>query len=542
VADNFFALGGDSIVSLQVVARMRAAGWVVTPRQVFERQTVRKLAAVAEPSDQGRPAIAEQGVVTGPLPLIPVQAAFLAEPNPAPHHYNQAVLLRPREPVRLCALERALRHVAGHHDALRLRFSRAGDGWHQEQAGLDGLPERLLRVVDLTEVPPHDQPAAVTAVAAGTQASLDLAAGCLLRAVYADLGAGRPGRLLLVIHHLAVDGVSWRVLLEDLARAYTRIVAGEPVALPPKTTAFRDWARHLARHANSDEIGGQAEHWHTTLSAGAETGLAVDLLPEDELGSANTRACLAAVTATLDAEHTRLLLGEVPAAYRARVDEVLLTAAGTALAEWTDDPRLLIDLEEHGRADLGPRLDVSRTVGWFTSVYPVLLELADGDPVAALRQVKERLRRVPADGLGYGLLRYLRAGDPLAARLAELPPAAISFNYLGQLDQSFRADGLWEPAEEFEGPAQDMEAPRPYLLEIDAMVLAGELRIIWSYSNRLHLERTITGLAERCVEVLRTLIERRHDPEAGGYSPSDLTGVELTQAQLDGLLARFGSS
>ncbi|MCW2917435.1 MAG: Non-ribosomal peptide synthetase, partial [Actinomycetia bacterium] len=541
--DNFFGLGGDSIVSLQVVARARAAGWLVTPRQVFERQSLRELAAAAVPASTAGSRDADQGIVTGPVPLTPIQAAFFAEERKTPHHYNQAVMLRARGPVRTDVLEKALRRLVEHHDTLRLRFLQDEGGWRQEQASMEDVPEHLLQVEDLRSVPSGELSAVVEAIAAEAQTTLSLTAGCLLQAVHFDAGPARPARLLVIVHHLAVDAVSWRILLEDLERAYAQILAGEPVSLPLKTTPFRDWARHLEHRARGDEIGAEADFWLTALRAGMQTGLTLDLLPDEgeALQDTNTRADLATVVVALDAEHTRLLLQEVPLAYRARIDEILLTAVGTALAEWMDEPRLLVDLEGHGREDVGPQLDLSRTVGWFTSVHPVLLEMVPGDPVAAVNQVKERLRRVPGPGLGYGLLRFLRH-DPPAQRLADLPPAAISFNYLGQFDQSFQAEGLWEPAEESEGPGHPLSAPRSYLLEIDAMVLAGELRVTWSYSDRLHHRSTLAALADRCLDVLRTLIDHRKSPEVGDRTAADFADTGLSQGELGDLLARFSSS
>ncbi|TYC70822.1 non-ribosomal peptide synthetase, partial [Streptomyces sp. CB01881] len=257
-------MGGDSIASLQVVARARAAGWVVLPKQTFTCQTVRELAAVAVPVEESAVVDAEQGIVTGAVPLTPIHHTFLEQRSPAPHHYNQAVVLSSRGRVDRGALERALGALARHHDALRLRLvpaggpgAGAGGGWALEQAGLEGLPARLLDVEDLSAVPVGEQSAAVERLAAAAQASLDLAAGWLLRAVFFDLGQDRPGRLLLVIHHLAVDGVSWRILLEDLQDAYRQALSGspeQPIVLPAKTTSFRDWARHLHDHAQTEEI------------------------------------------------------------------------------------------------------------------------------------------------------------------------------------------------------------------------------------------------------------------------------------------------
>ena len=542
--DNFFALGGDSIVCLQLVSRVRQAGWAITPRQVFELRSLRELAGAALPVDPAGSGRAGQGPVTGEAPLTPVQASLLVEQDlAAPHHYNQAVMLRLRTTVRADTLAEALRGILRHHDALRLRFAPAGSTWRQDHAGVDEIPADVLRVVDLTAVPAHRRSAVVEHVAALAQASLDLAAGRLLRAVLFRMGADGPDRLLLVIHHLAVDGVSWRIILEDLRSAYDDIAAGGPARLAPKTTAFREWARHLKRRAASAEIDGEIGYWLSVLRQGAQTALVVDHLPEDDHSvlAANTRASLRIATGELDATRTLLLLREVPAAYRSDVAGLLLTAVTTAITEWTGDREVMVDVEGHGRADVEGTLDLSRTVGWFTSVHPVFLTVPPGDVRHALRRVDEQLRRVPHRGIGYGLLRYLR-DDPDTDELRKLPPAAISFNYLGQLDQSFDLHGMWEPAAESEGPGQDLDAPRPYLLEIDGMVLGGRLRLSWSFSDRLFSESTVRALAGRSVAVVEQLIDRRSDADAARERGAEnLSDVPLTQRQLDDLLAGLGS-
>ncbi|TYC69259.1 non-ribosomal peptide synthetase, partial [Streptomyces sp. CB01881] len=314
----------------------------------------------------------------------------------------------------------------------------------------------------------------------------------------------------------------------------------QPIVLPAKTTSFRDWARHLHDHAQTEEIGAQTEHWLETLRAGEESGVLLDLLPDDDetLESVNTRASACSVTVALEAEQTKLLLQEAPSAYQARIEELLLTATGLALTDALGERQVLVELEGHGREDLGPQLDLSRTVGWFTSAYPVLLDIAPGASVAgALRQVREQRRRVPGDGLGYGLLRHLRTGDPLAAELAELPAAAVCFNYLGQLDQSFQPGGLWEPASENPGPGLDARATRSHLIEVNALVLGEELRFTWTYSDRLYREETIAGLAEHCLGTLRALIAGR--PAAGDGNRGADSGSVPGPRELSELLGRF---
>ncbi|HEY4458904.1 MAG TPA: amino acid adenylation domain-containing protein [Pseudonocardiaceae bacterium] len=521
---NFFGLGGDSIISLQVVARLRAEGWTVTPKQLFEHQTVRALAAAARPRDATEPPPAEQGVVTGAVPLTPIQAALLIEQRPPrPHHYNQAVMLRARHAVRPETVERALRDLLRHHDALRLRVWRTERGWQQEQAGLAGLPDRLLEIVDLHDVPAPERADRIADVALRTQTSLDLASGCLLAATYFDLGADGC-RLLLVVHHLAVDGVSWRILLADLDVLLDRGAA----ALPPKTTPFRDWARHLTERAHSAEIQAEAGYW---AGLAGDSAVPVDF-PVIEPPTVST---VDVVRTVLAADETSALLREVPAAYHTRINDVLLAALGQALGDWLGSRQVLVELESHGRDEAPDDYDLSRTVGWFTSVHPVLLDLGPddpGDPGTVLKRIKQQQRVVPHNGIGHGLLRHL-AADPAAG--GDRPQ--VAFNYLGQFDGSFQPAGWWEPAPEPAGPMHDPDEPRENLLDVTAAVSGGRLEVAWGYSTTVHRQETVEALAASFLTRLRELIAHCVAPGAGGWTPSDFPLITLGQADLDRVLA-----
>ncbi|HEY0735729.1 MAG TPA: amino acid adenylation domain-containing protein, partial [Herpetosiphonaceae bacterium] len=319
IHDNFFALGGDSILSIQIIARANQAGLRLTPRQLFQHQTVASLAAVAGTASEQT---AEQGLVTGPVPLTPIQHYFFAQDLPDPHHYNQAMLFEVRSPLDAGLLEQAVQHVLAHHDALRLRVERTADGWQQHNAGLDASP--LVQAFDLRAVPPKEQAAAITAAATALQTSLDLHSGPLVRVGTFTLGQDQPGRLLIVIHHLAVDTVSWGVLLEDLQTAYGQLQRGEQVVLPPKTTSFRQWAERLAEYAQSESLRAELAYW----LAPARTTIAA--LPVDYPGGVNTLESARSVAVALGEDETRALLYDVPAVYQTQINDVLLTALAQA--------------------------------------------------------------------------------------------------------------------------------------------------------------------------------------------------------------------
>ncbi|MCP4655899.1 MAG: amino acid adenylation domain-containing protein, partial [bacterium] len=529
VHDNFFDLGGDSILGIQVVTRAQEAGLRLSPKDLFQYQTIAELAAVA---GAATPLRADQGTVTGELPLTPIQRWFFELRLPEPHHFNQAVLLEVGEALDSRRLERALAALEEHHDALRLRFLREQAGWRQLNAAPGGAVP-LVRV-NLSAQPDERRRAAVTEVASGLQASLDLGRGPLWRAALFDLGPDRAGRLLWVIHHLAVDGVSWRVLLEDLERTVRQLERGEPITLPPKTESFKGWAERLHEYAGSEAAHQEPAWWL------AEPGTRTSPLPADFRGGVNTVASARTVSVAFEADETRSLLREVPAAYHTQVNDLLLTALLQAFARWTGTPTLLVDLEGHGREELFAGVDVSRTVGWFTTIYPVLLERRKASgPGEDLMAVKEQLRAVPNGGIGYGLLRYLSADEETAERFRRLPRAEVSFNYLGQLDPVLSESALLRPAAESSGPATGSGGLRSHLLEVNGGVAGGCLRMTWAYSENVHHRATVESVAEGFIEALRSLIRHCLSPEAGGYTPADFPDAGLDQEDLDELFAQL---
>ncbi|MET0397904.1 MAG: condensation domain-containing protein, partial [Longimicrobiaceae bacterium] len=528
VEANFFELGGDSILSIQVVARARQRGLKLTPRQVFERPTVAGLAEVAE-WVAGDATGAAQGPVTGEAPLTPVQQRFFETEQPARHHFNQSLLLRPREALDAGLLARAAAVLEAHHDALRLRFRREEDGgWTQSHA--EPGAHAPLTVWDLSELPADERRVVIEATADQVQRSLELERGPLLRMGWFELGGGE-GRLLAVVHHLAVDAVSWRVLLEDLESACTQLARGESVELPAKTTSYKAWAERLAELARSGELAEEAAYWS------AQAGKEVAPLPVDDPAGENTLAHRRGVAVRLTEDETAALLREVPAAYRTQIDEVLLTALARSLARWTGERRIRVELEGHGREEEAVGgADLSRTVGWFTSAYPVVLELPGGDDAgAALKAVKEQLRAVPRRGIGYGLLRFLGGGET-AAELAGAAEAEVGFNYLGQFDQAVSGEAFFGFAPESAGHSIDRRSPHPYRLEVGGSVQGGRMELRVGYSAAVHQRETVERLAEAYGEELRSLIAHCTSSGAGGYTPSDFPLAGLDQAALDALL------
>jgi amino acid adenylation domain-containing protein/non-ribosomal peptide synthase protein (TIGR01720 family) len=529
INDNFFELGGDSIMTIQIISIARERGFQFTPKDLFQHQTI---ATLLEAIGSGAVVDADQGLVTGPVRLTPPQEWFFEQELSEPEHFNQSLLLEVFEVVDAALLEKAAQQVLLHHDALRLRFERSESGWQQYHAAAEE-PVSFTRF-DLSTVPEIEQSAAIEAEAAAVQVSLNLSDGPLLRFVYFDLGEGQPARLLLVCHHLLVDGMSWRIILQDLQQAYTSLAAGEEVQLSLKSTSYKQWAEEVAAYAESDEAGEQEAYW---LQAEREQ---VRQLPRDYEVRENLVSSTGTVTMSLSQAETEALLQEVPAAYYTQINEVLLSALAVALKQWTGHRPLLIDVEGHGRDPISERVDVSRTVGWFTTIYPVLLDVprSETEPGEVLKQVKEQMRRIPEQGLGYGLLRY-QGAESVQQRLREMAQAEVLFNYSGQFDQTLSETGMFGMARQDRGPDRSGKNQRQHLLEISGGVVDGQLQLTWVYSQQAHKRETVERVAADFIAALRQLIEQCQWGEVIGFSPSDFPEAELSQQELDELVAEL---
>jgi non-ribosomal peptide synthase protein (TIGR01720 family) len=365
------------------------------------------------------------------------------------------------------------------------------------------------------------------------QTQLNLSKGPLMRVVLFRLGSDQPARLLLIVHHLAVDGVSWRILLEDLFTAYQQLSCGLTIQLPTKTTSFQDWATRLSEYALEPALATELDYWFTQSACNIPP-LPIDYLSRKE---ENTVASTDQVTVSLSVEQTHALLHDVPSTYNTHINDVLLTALIQAFANWTGENSLLVDLEGHGREELFEDVDLSRTVGWFTSVFPVKLQLDSYREGEALKSIKEQLRQIPSRGIGYGVLRYLSQDSAIAKQFQSLPQPQISFNYLGQLDTVRSQSLLLGLAKESSGLTHCPQGHRSHLLEIDSFVVDGKLQLNWTYSSNLHRKLTIECLAEMFMKELECLIYHCQEVGLGSYTPSDFPEAGLNQNELEKLLS-----
>ncbi|SEP81454.1 non-ribosomal peptide synthase domain TIGR01720/amino acid adenylation domain-containing protein [Pseudomonas sp. NFACC02] len=515
--DNFFTLGGDSILSLQIIARARRQGIRLTPKQLFEKQTIAELAQVAvlsEAKPVAAPVVA--AVVPRDFALTPIQARFFALPMAQRSHWNQSLLLNLPRALDVVVFQEALSVLLARHDSLRLSFHQGDDGQWQQRYRDSENAERVLWTCELTR---EEDLASLSDEA---QRSLNIETGPLMRVVHARLPSGE-GRLLLAIHHLVVDGVSWRVLLEDLHQAYRCLAAGQRVTLAEKTASFQSWSQSLHTLARRPELAAQLPHWQALQAADA--CLPGDTSIQSHVGDGET------IGLTLDEHDTRRLLSDAPAAYRTRIDDLLLAALSLALHQWTGRRRHVISLEGHGREDASGALDLSRSVGWFTSLYPLALEAGD-DAIATLKAVKEAVRAVPEKGLGYGMLKHL-AG----AELPELVGQGLTFNYLGRFDDRFdeSGDALFSLSSQTLSNLRDPQGPLANALAVDGQVRGGRLQLDWTFSRKRFTRDSIEQLVALYRKHLLQLIDHCSDDCNAGLTPSDFPLAGLNQTHLDAL-------
>jgi amino acid adenylation domain-containing protein/non-ribosomal peptide synthase protein (TIGR01720 family) len=454
---NFFELGGDSITGIKVVSRLRDRGFVITPRDLFRFQSV---AALVAGGARTAPVPAEQGKVTGAVPLAPIQRWLFAQDQPAVQHVNQSMVLESRE-LDPAILERALAVLVSHHDVLRSRFVPGAAGWSQEI--IAEHPGNVVTYQDLSGLAPADRERRWSELAARAQSSLDLAAGELVRAVLAEMAPGEGQRLLLVIHHLVVDVVSWSILLEDLTTACHQLAAGASPRLPAKTTSFQRWSARLAEYARTTAMTGEINYWTHALSGAPTTPPAT--------GPAFARTV--SIRIELPPEQTSALLHTAPAAYGATVEDILLAGLALAVYRWSGRTRVLIDVEGHGREQLFDDVDLSRTVGWFTTMHPLELAIpATGDLARVVGETVRRRRAVPGKGIGYGILKWL--ADPgIQQRVATLPRPDIAFNYLGNQHVSARGESFLAVSDAPSGPETHAANRLTHQILINAGAVSG---------------------------------------------------------------------
>ncbi|WP_039073179.1 lichenysin non-ribosomal peptide synthetase LicA [Bacillus sp. MSP5.4] len=522
ITDNFFALGGDSIKGIQMASRLQQHGWKLEMKDLFQHPTIGELSAYVQAADD-QPI--DQNPVEGEVTLTPIQRWFFERKFTNEHHWNQSVMLHALTGFDPETAGKALSKLIEHHDALRMVYQRNGDGIVQYNRGLEETAVRP-EVIRFNESGAELE-AAVLKASNRIQSSIDLTEGPLLKAAIFKTDQG--DHLLIVIHHLVVDGISWRILLEDFTAGYAQAEKGEPIILQDKTHSFAEYAARLEEYAGSKAFAKEIGYWQEIEQA--ETAA----LPKDDEAEDKRMRHTKTAEFSLSKEETEQLMTKVHEAYNTEMNDILLTALGLALKEWTGQEDFIICLEGHGREDIIDGLNISRTVGWFTSQFPALIQMRhSGDIGYQIKQIKEELRHIPNKGIGYGIYRYLTEEGKKAKPIKH----DISFNYLGQFTE-MADSGLFTRSILPSGDPLSPETEKPNALDIVGYIEDGILTMSIAYHSLEYKESTVAAVAASFKTYLLQLIDHCLERDGGELTPSDLGDDELTLEELDKLMEIF---
>jgi amino acid adenylation domain-containing protein/non-ribosomal peptide synthase protein (TIGR01720 family) len=525
VDDNFFMLGGDSILSIQIVARARRWGMQITPRDIFEHQTVARLAASLKRESR---TCVDQGPLAGRVELAPIQRWFFSKRLAVPSHFNQSILLVARCSLSPEAVRVAVRELQERHDVLRMSYAEHDGEW--QQTCLPMAPNDVVAVEDLSAIPLEKKAAEIEERSAKWQQSLDLRNGPLMRVVLFQTGDETPARLLIVIHHLIVDAVSWTIFLDDLQcnleQTFQEKRTDEKRDPAPPGSSYRQWTARLRDCSQASAMQSEREYWLKQASLMSARPRTMRIATLAEAGE---------IHAELTQQQSESLLRRVPAALGVRSLDILVAALALAFCRRGKPARTAIMLEGHGREDLFPELDISRTIGWFTALYPIVADLPAGASAPqAVKLVSKQLRAVPRGGIGYGLLRHLCSHDDIEI------PAEISFNYLGQTDSLWSGQTVFSPAPERKGPERSSQEQLNFPVELEACVTGGKMLFSWIYDQNRYSGNEIRDLAADFSEILQELAGESRS--AACPVPSDFPLAELDGHTLDRILQKVAQT
>ncbi|MFL5743215.1 MAG: MupA/Atu3671 family FMN-dependent luciferase-like monooxygenase, partial [Niastella sp.] len=520
ITDNFFSLGGDSIKSIQIISRMRNAGYEISAKDIFISQTIRMLAQRVKKTGS----VSDQSFITGTGSLTPIQRWYFDGISLDAHHYNQAVMLLFPNGISRDIVHTIFRKIQEHHDALRMVFKEVDGSFIPETRGPD-LPVAISES-DLRKE--QDQAWALNLYANKVQSGIDLATGPLMQLGLFHMHDG--SRLLIAIHHLVVDGISWRILFEDIEQLYQQVLHNKPLSLPLKTDSFQSWPGHLSSYMQSKTWQQAAVYWRKFANDFPPS--TIDRIPRDYPGGINTGAVSRMETFILDAPATIRLLTEAHHAFNTRVNDLMLTALFLSVKKLYKHTSLMLDLEGHGREDIGQGINISRTVGWFTSIFRILIEGGQKDLSDNIKNIKETLRRIPNAGLDYLLVKYAEGSAASTAN------PQMSFNYLGQFDADIEGNSF-TIVRGLEGDMVSPKASLPYDWDIVGSVTAGELKMHLRYSTAQYREETVHSFMNCYKDSLLEVIDYCCSYGRTELTPSDMSYKGLSIDALDKLQQEY---
>ncbi|WP_434756433.1 amino acid adenylation domain-containing protein [Paenibacillus amylolyticus] len=523
VDDNFFELGGDSISSIRMVTKARDVGIYLTAKDIFQNQSIARLAKVAKDKTEVQ---AEQKKVTGEVALTPIQKWFFEQNFDEPHHWNQAMMFETEPSITVSILQEALQMLVSHHDVLRTRFIRGEEGWKQFIS--NEISGSILEQIDLTDIDPIIGLERIERHATICQASLDLNEQ-LIQCKFFNLGVGQKSRLFIAVHHLIIDAVSWRIIFEDLILLCDQAIRQKELSLTLKTTSYKEWAEKLSALSDGIPID-DVNYWRSITGKGKE-------LPIDHSFGVATEETAHTITLRLNEEITGHLTHTLPQRAKLKVQESLIAALNRALYHWLDEANpVKVDIEGHGREEyLFDHVDVSRTVGWFTSMFPILLNIGESESIhACIQHAKEKLRSVPHKGLSYGVIKYL--SDQPQIHSKEIEPSQILFNFLGKTDVTSNLETQIRMSSDPTGDYRSPKNQMPYLLEFNSEISDGKLTIHTKYSQAKFLEKTVQTLLSAWESAIHEIVHlgvnhgqafiSEMDYPAAEFSPSEYSALQ----------------
>ncbi len=523
IDNNFFSLGGDSIKIIQISSRLRKYNLKIDVQDFFDCPTIRELVGRIKNVNQN----IEQSLVLGDVKLIPIQHWFFDENKYVRNHFNHSVMLYKDGGFNEALLRDVLNKLIEHHDALRINYKLKkgtligfNNGISEESLsfnitdlrGSKNKEERLNEEIDKV------------------QKSINIENGALIKCHLFKLNEG--DKLLIVIHHLVIDGVSWRILLNDLESGYKQAENKESIIFDDKTVSFKDWAEYLNKYSEDKMLYKEADYWNTLLSSD------VKKLPKSGQAHSDTIKDGNTVTVALDKVNTKKLLEKCNRAFNTEINDILLTALGITFSKWLDSNKVSINLEGHGRERLGEDIDISRTIGWFTSSYPIILDIDQSYEISNnVKKVKENLRAIPNKGIGYGILKYITSSKNKVLENLEFSPE-VSFNYMGQFDNDINNDVFKMDKFQLESSlSQDFE--RHYAIDIVGITIDNKCSFIFNYNKYEFTQEIIDKIANDYLVTLTEIIEFCDKKEQVEFTPSDFGDLSLTFDELDMLKDKY---
>jgi non-ribosomal peptide synthase protein (TIGR01720 family) len=530
ITDNFFELGGDSIMGIQFISKARRKGIKITPLQLFQNQTIEKLALVAQVSLEEE---CEQGPVTGQSQLTPIQNWFFEQEFENMDYWNQSLLIEIKEHINYPEIKKIIETLLNHHDALRSRFI-LKEGKYQ-QLFTPALEEVPLEYVDISQLKLDEKKRAIEYEAAQIQMGLNIEKGPLIKFAYFNMGQGNHDRIMIAVHHLAIDAVSWHILRGDLLLLYNQLKEKKELILPSKTTSYKKWSVELSAFAQYDQVKPQMDFW-LNRPYGKISNLIKDMDSSDF-----SERNYSLINTELDEENTDLLQKQT-AHLGFGIMEVMLTALLISFSKWTGKRSLLLELESHGREQLNDKIDISRTIGWFTSLYPLLLDMGKAiTTIDILNLVKEQYGNISLHGIGFGLLKYLSSDSEIRDRFHRIPQPEISFNYMGQnITQTQKnPESILSEAKESKSSDRSLNNHALHLIDINGAIYNDKLRLEWSCNSKMFFTDTIKQLGENFLAELKKIILELKTKDASQNTPMAFQASGVKKEDLNKIIGRF---